>query len=230
MHLFENQTFHGFRDFESSTTFSDLSFKKCIFESCSLSAGRRPQTRSTVRNVRIEQCRSYGCHVGAAIVEDTTIDGLTTGDILQTGGAVFKHVVLSGKIGRLMISREFFTTPGGAEQERAFDLANAEYYRHVDWALDISQGGFSELDIRSVPGHLVRRNPETQARIKRERLVEVDWRKLPFNAGVTQIIFDLFLKRGDPDVTYVAGQRAKHFREMVADIELLRKEGIAEPN
>ncbi len=230
MLLFENQTFHGIDDFESSTTFSDVSFKKCLFESCSLSAGRWPQTRSTVRNVRVEQCRAYGCHIGAAIIEDTVIDGLRTGDILQTWGTVFKHVVLQGRIGRLMISREFFTTPGEAEQERAFDLANAEYYRHVDWALDISQGEFSELDIRSVPGHLIRRNPETQARIRRERLVEVDWRKLPFNAGVTQVIFSLFLDRGDPDVTYVAGQHEKDFRDMVADIELLRKEGIAEPD
>ncbi len=176
MRFFENQTFHGFGDFESSATFSDLSFKKCIFESCSLSAGRWPKTRSTVRNVRIEQCRGYGCHVGAAIVEDTIIDGLKTGDFFQTCGAVFKHVTLLGKIGRVMICRNFFTTPGGAEQERAFDLANAEYYRHVDWALDISEGEYSEFDIRSVPGHLIRRNPETQARIKRERLVESDWR------------------------------------------------------
>jgi len=230
MQLFEDQTLDGFSDFESSATFTDLRFRKCIFQSCSLSAGRWPQPRSTVRNVHVEQCRAYGCHIGAAIVEDSVIDGLRTGDILQTWGTVFKHVVLRGKIGRLMISRNFFTTPGGAEQERAFDLANAEYYRHVDWALDISQGEFSELDIRSVPGHLIRRNPETQARIKRERLVEADWRKLPFKAGVTQVIFDLFLDRGDPDVTYVAGKREKDFREMVADIELLRKEGIAEPD
>jgi hypothetical protein len=230
MQLFENQTFHGLDDFESSATFSDLSFKNCIFESCSLSAGRWPQTRSTVRNVSVEQCRAYGCHVAAAIVEDSIIDGLKTGDILQTWGTVFRHVVLRGKIGRLMISRDFFTTPGGAEQERAFDLANAEYYRHVDWALDISQGEYSELDIRSVPGHLIRRNPETQAVIKRKRLVDSDWRKLPFHTGVTQVIFDLFLNRGDPDVTYVAGQRSKKFRDMVADIELLRKEGIAEPD
>jgi len=230
MHLFEKQAFDGISDFESSAIYADLAFKKCVFESCGISAGRKPEFRSIVRNVRIEQCSAYGCHVGAAIVEDTVIDGLKSGDILQTWGTVFKHVTLRGKIGRLMISRKFVTTPGGAEQERAFDLANAEYYRHVDWALDISQGEFSELDIRSVPGHLIRRNPETQARIKRERLVEADWRKLPFKAGVTQVIFDLFLDRGDPDVTYVAGKREKDFREMVADIELLRKEGIAEPD
>ncbi len=230
MRLFENQTFDGFSDFESSTTYLDFAFKKCIFKGCSISITRWPQYRSTVRNVRVDDCQAVGGSLGAAVVEDTVIDGLKTGDILQTWGTIFKHVVLRGKIGRLMISREFFTTPGGAEQEQAFDLANAEYYRHVDWALDISQGEFSELDIRSVPGHLIRRNPETQARIKRERLVEVDWRKLPFKAGVTQVIFSLFLDRGDPDVTYVAGQRSKNFRDMVADIELLRKEGIAEPD
>ena len=92
----------------------------------------------------------------------------TNGD-LQTWGAVFKHVMFRGKIDLLMISPAIKGGMAPPETQRAFDAANDQYYRGVDWALDISQADFVDCDIQRVPANLVRRDPETQVVVTRER-------------------------------------------------------------
>lgn len=229
MHIFENKEFDNFDDFESGNTYSDLEFRNCVLQGGTLSATRWPASRSTVRNVRIFRCRVVSATIYAPIIEDVVVDGLRITELLRSHGAVFKHVVLRGKIGPLLLSRAL-TAAGDVEKAAAFRQANEEYYRHVDWALDISQGEFADLDIRGVPGTLIRRDSATQARMTRQAVVNSDWRELPFRSGVTQVALSLMLDSDDPDLTYVAGRRSRDFRNMVADIELLRKEGIAEPD
>jgi hypothetical protein len=122
--------------------------------------------------------------------------------------------------------------PGRCEphEQRAFDEANAEYYRHVDWALDISEGEFKDLELRGVPARLIRRDPETQVLITRKVALQGPWRDLDFRSNVTPACISLFLGRDEPDYVLVAPKRSRRFRDCVADIELLRKAGIAEPD
>jgi hypothetical protein len=40
-------------------------------------------------------------------------------------------------------------------------------YADIEWALDISEAVFSDVDLSYVPGDLVRRGPETQFLIRR---------------------------------------------------------------
>jgi hypothetical protein len=44
------------------------------------------------------------------------------------------------------------------------------YYSGVDWALDISRAAFSDADFYYVPGHLARRDEESQFLLHRERV------------------------------------------------------------
>jgi hypothetical protein len=46
----------------------------------------------------------------------------------------------------------------------------ASFYEGVEWALDISRARFRGLDLRSLPGHLVRRDPARHALILTERV------------------------------------------------------------
>lgn len=229
MQIFAKQEFRAYYDRDSGQTFSDLEFRKCYFQSSAVSITRRPEMRSTVRNVKLVQCEQRGCALEAAIVEDVLVDGFKTNGLFQTWGAVFKHVILRGTIGRIMISPAVATGTATSAQQRAFDDANAAYYATVDWALDISEAEFEEVDIRRVPARLIRRDPATQAVVTREKAMEGRWRTLDLAKTDWAGWIDLFLKDGDPDLVLVAPKRHRRYRDLLDGLKMLRDAGVAQP-
>jgi hypothetical protein len=185
--------------------------------------------RSTVRNVKLVQCEQRGCALEAAIVEDVLVDGFKTNGLFQTWGAVFKHVIFRGAIGRIMISPAVASGRATSTQQRAFDEANAAYYASIDWAVDISEAEFEEVDIRRVPARLIRRDPATQAVITREKAMEGRWRTLDLAKTDWAGWIDLFLKDGDPDVVLVAPKRHRKYRDLLDGLKMLRDAGVAQP-
>uniref|UniRef100_A0A7C4KXJ6 Uncharacterized protein n=1 Tax=Bellilinea caldifistulae TaxID=360411 RepID=A0A7C4KXJ6_9CHLR len=176
------------------------------------------------------QCEEIGCAIDTAIIEDTVIDGLKTSDLLQTWGAVYKHVVLKGNIGRIMISPVIATGWAKPHQQAAFDKANAEYYQQVDWALDISEARFYECEIQRVPAPLIKRDAETQVIITREKALSDVWRKLDLSKTHWRTSIEFFLERGDPDVVLVAPKRHPKFNDLLDGLKMLRDAGVAEPD
>ena len=227
--VFERQEFHSFYDRDSGRIISDLEFRKCYFQGSAISVTRKPELRSTIRDVRLIQCEQRGCTLDTAIVEDVLVDGLKTNGLFQTWGAVFKHVTMRGKIGRVMISPYVATAQATAQQQRAFDEANAAYYATVDWALDISEAEFEEIDIRRVSARLIRRDPATQVVVTRERAMEGRWRELDLDKTDWAGWIDLFLKDGDPDVVLVAPKRHRKYQDALDGLKMLRDAGVAEP-
>ena len=230
MKLFENQTFQRFQDRNSAAMFSDLEFRNCHFLSGAISITLDPKLRSTIRHVKLIRCENTGGSLWPAIVEDVTVDGLKTHRLFQSWGAVFKHVVLKGKIGRVMFSPAVYAGKATKEQQQAFDDANAEYYKTVDWAMDISEGEFEECEIQCIPAHLIKRDPETQVVVTRAKAARGEWRRLDLSKTHWPISLDFLLKRGDQDVVLVAPKRGKKFRDLLAGLKSLRDAGVAEPN
>jgi hypothetical protein len=239
MRVFENRELHSddLDDRDTTALFCDIEFRRCYFQGCTLSITRNPALRSTVRNVRLIDCSQRGCYVDCAVIEETVVDGFNTnGQLFQTFGAVFNHVLLRGKIDRLMISNDSLpdlsvNRPYQYEVVNLFRVANAEYYRHVEWALDISEGEFKELDIRGIPSRLIRRDPETQVVVTKQRLLDGDdWQYLTFDAAPCHVAFQLLLESDDPDTIIVAPKRHPKFRNFMEDLKLLREAGLAEPD
>ena len=231
MQVYKSDTFDGFTDRDSAAVYSDIEFRNCEFQSCSISTTCSPPLRTTVRNVRLVNASEYGCAVDSAILEDVVVDGLNThGDTLLTCGAVFKHVELKGKIDFLLLSNLVFPGHATPEEQQAFDEANAAYYAQVDWALDISRAEFKDIDIRGVPARLIRRDPETQVVITRENALTVSDKSLDFRGPATPVAINMFLDQGHPDFVLVVPKRDKRFNDYLADIQLLRKAGVAEPD
>ncbi len=151
--------------------------------------------------------------------------------IFQIWGAAFKHLTLKGKIGRVMFSPAVAPATATREQQQAFDDANAEFYKNVDWAMDISEGEFEECDIRNVPANLVRRDPETQVIVTRAKAARGEWRRLDLSKTYWAASLDLLLNRGDQDVVLVAPKRNKtKFSALLDGLKMLRDAGVAEPN
>lgn len=234
--VFQNETFTCFDDRDSGRVFEDLEFRNCQFNDCKISVTDNLLLRSTVRRVLLIGCRVNAGTIGTAIVEESAVDGLRIAEIFQTFGAVFKHVTLRGKIDRLMLVNDILP-PMHMHKEFWDDeiakvrAANLEYYRHVDWALDISQGEFKELDIRGIPGDLIRRDPATQILVRREQALEGRWKSLPLhNPSLWELSFNMLLERGDSDMVFVAPKRDRSFQQDLADLQLLREAGVAEPD
>lgn len=235
MQIFQDQTFHRFVDDDSAALFSDIEFRRCHFKGCLVSITNKPNLRSTIRNVSVIDCTENGGSIGTAIVEDVLVQHLKAPGLFQTFGAVFNRVVLHGRFERLMITNDVLPSVLMDEEDRqreidAFRLANAEYYRNVDWALDISQGEFKEFEIRGIPSWLIRRDPETQVVVTKKRLLEGDdWRELAFD-GPWHVGFHLLLDSPCEDTIVIAPKRHRKFPLYMADLELLREAGIAEPD
>lgn len=236
--------------------FSGVALSECTFQSCAIRLPLVDPTapfhkqqydlarRPVIRGVELRRCAtisSGGCTLEGAIVEDTLVEELKTDGLVQTWATVFKHVTFKGKIGRLMFS-DLFTPldPPTSKFQQAIAKANADYYAAVDWALDISQAEFQDFDCRGVPSRLVRRNPETQMMLTRERVLE---HRDSIGAGgqYWEGLIELFLRRAEKpggvgrsrDAIYTVPQRPPRGfsrRDLIAGIESLRKAGVAEPD
>jgi hypothetical protein len=143
------------------------------------------------------------------------------------GGAVFKHVTLKGRISAALLNSYVEIPPD--EKQVEWDEANAAYYANCDWAFDIREAKFtSSFEFRSVPGRLIRRDPETQILVTRERVQNGAWRSLEIGSygfGISDLL------ESNLESTVFAAPRAnKKFKEELAYLELLRDAGFAEPD
>ena len=230
MRTFENDEFTAFYD-RGGNVYEDLHFKKCTFISSSISITYDPANRTTVRNVTLERCRVVGSALDCAVVEDVLVDGLQTSDLHQAWGALFKHVTLRGKIGRLMVTPLISPRHLNTPEQAAFDEQREAYYETIDWALDISEAEAVELELAGIPARLIRRDPETQAVVTRQAALSGEWRELePVKKTVLGLAIQQMLKRGDDDTVLVAERRARDFKQLLAGIQELRAAGVAEPD
>jgi hypothetical protein len=230
--VFHDQEFHSFFDRNSGKTFINLEFRNCNFVSCRISSTRDHRRRSKVRNVRIVDCEERGCVLDAAIVEDVLVDGLKTHTLLQTWGAVFKHVTLRGKLGDLMISPyvSAFIASGMKDLnlQEAFDKANHLYYSSADWALDIREAEVVSADLRGVPGRLVLRDPETQFLLSRENALQGKWKDVDLTGTHWKTSIEFFLETSLESQVLVAPKKNPRFRPLLAGLWALRDAGVLE--
>jgi hypothetical protein len=228
--ILKSEKFEALRDYDTGRTFHDYEFSKCSFSGCIICA-HDPLYRSTVRNVELINCETYGSMLFGAVVEDVSVDGLETHGGFDTWATVFKHVVLKGRVGRSKLHPLFDPTKPDSPVEQAFREANVAYYAQVDWALDLSQGEFEEADIRGIPARLIRRDPATQVVVTREKAVEGRWKNLDLSKTYWQTSLAFLLSRKDPDVVLVAPKAdRRHYRDLLDGLKMLRDAGVAEPH
>lgn len=239
MTIFRNDTFDGWKRYNSGETYKDLQFIGCTFQSCSASlTAEELSKRVRLIDAEFRACRIAACSVTAAIVEDVLVDGMKISGLFQTWAAVFKHVTLKGKIDRVMLSPFFspeespYFAPGKPPSKfrQMLEKANADYYAAVDWALDISQAEFKDFDCRGVPSRLVRRDPETQIMVRRERVMAAG-DAAAAGGAYWHSWLKLFLQDNwYADAVLVAPKRSPRFKELLPGLKELRRVGIAEPD
>ena len=145
-------------------------------------------------------------------------------------GAVFRHVTLKGRVGGMIVRGAYW--PGDPGVKEAFAQANDEFYKTVDWALDISEANFTaDVELSVVPGHLIIRDPETQILVTQRRLLENNaWMALRGHPSGWGIELTAISNTPNGNGVLVAPKKASFFKENMQAIEFLREHDLVEPD
>jgi len=231
MKRFEHVTIDG-RWLQHGQQLGPAAFVQCHFEGAVLVQPplERPDLRARIVAVQLIGCSETGVALETAILDDVVVDGLKTSDLLQLWSCALRHVVLRGRIGRIMFSPLVDLLDRKPELNALWRRANDEFYSSVDWALDISAGEFQECEIRGIPGRLIRRDPETQVVVTREKVLSGKWRDVDLEGTHWGLSIEFMLRRGDADVVLVAPKRDRKYKKLLEGLRRLRDAGIAEPD
>ena len=223
MAKFSKETF-GYRKLTGSPqVLGDAEFEQCQFDGGALVQYDDPSYGLVVKNVLLRKCRGGPVELHGVRFENVTVDGITNRGGLQLSSCVFDRVTLRGKIGPIMTMEAHTSVP--AELRAAFREQAVKLYADVEWALDITDAEFSEVDLSYVPGDLVRRNPESQFLIHAAAARAADLESLPTYASVLAE-----RAASSPYDTTVAPvpTRSKNADKRRAQLQILRDQGIAE--
>lgn len=232
MRTITDQIFGPTTDIRLPPLLNDVTITRCTMNACCFgTTAHKPSERRKVRNVTLIDCVANNCSVGPIIVEDVTIQGLKCTDF-RALGAVYRHVRIRGRCGYLMLNAPW--KEDSYKLKPDFARADAEFYKTVDWSLDISEAEFSSpIDIRYGPSSLVRRDLETQVIVRRDKVEAAQdfWRSSADLAGTFwPIMLDNMLLFGMQDRVLAAPKRRKDFAKQLEGLRLLRREGIADPD
>jgi hypothetical protein len=221
----EKQAFLNVKSVGSHRTFEDLELVRCEFTGANLAQFDDPEFNLVVRNVTATRCTVKRSGVQGVRFEEVLIDGLTTGSAPALHGCVFRHVTLRGRIGGLLFQPPNPTLP--ADVREAFTAGALRYYQDVDWAIDITEAEFAgDVNFFFVPGHLVRRDVETQYLLRRETFAGMDLGGFPLLARVA---VERFEATPFDSIVAIAPKRDKtFFPKMKAAMDELRNAGLAE--
>jgi hypothetical protein len=210
-------------------TFEDLRLERCKFDNAYAK-------KCVFRRVEVIEARTWACHIQDSVLEDCLIDGIRmTVDAgsggkhtpLFLGGNVAKHVTLRGSIGSFI-----WNPPNGWHPTwdiRALERVK-EFYRDVDWALDIREARFTTVPTFRFgpPGHLVRRDLATQAVVTRATASGRPWRDKGVDIGVWDLVISRLLEKPWPDEIVLVPAYGKKGERDRAGIERLRDLGVAD--
>jgi hypothetical protein len=231
MTKFQNRVLHSLVDRDGALTISSIACNDCEFANCGLSLTKEIGRRSTVSDVSIENCRVSASAVGPAVLRRLKIDGLKTDSLLIIWGAVFDQVLFAGRIGKIKVNRHVHHADQSDRLQKPFDEFRQTFYEQVDWAIDISRAEFSLLELSGIPSRLIRRDPETQMVVTRERALNPDWRRrVSQDSTHWPFAIDMFLATGELDrvlVVPTAGPK-KQAEKLLRELQELRALGVVE--
>ncbi|MFI6289893.1 hypothetical protein ACIBCM_35060 [Streptomyces sp. NPDC051018] len=202
----------------------DVRFDRCVFIVCSLVQFGDPEPPLVARHITATRCTLDNCYVAGVRFEDITIEHLTVrGGPLSLRGCVFSRVTLKGRIGPLVAAMPL--APARSELHPYATGAIVDAYASVDWALDISEAEFTDVAFDLVPGDLIRRDPETQFLLHRDKLEGLDPTTLPRSAN---LFVDRFQYSPFDTMVAVAPKRSRRFQPFLESLRELRERGLAE--
>ena len=237
MNVIDGAEFRCDGTYDLPRTIEDIEFRRCRVDTCQHPPRQRgPGDRPLLRNVRVVRCHVTASDLPPVIVEDCEIDTVWFHRGIwgpqRIVGCAFRRVVIRGNVTGSVAFTPGPAIPGLRAPRNAVDdpyvAANRRYYQGVDWALDISEASFTDVEFSSgIPSDLIRRDPATQVILRRSGLDDGEWREKVTDTLATIWIEDL-LRSGFDDTVLVAGKRNRSFSKVMASIASLRDAGLVQ--
>ena len=217
----------------TESAYGNAKLDKVTFEACYVPRQEAVGSWTVLSNAALEQVTHINCDIHTSAIQEVSLNGLTRhgSDPVFFWGCVFKHVTLRGKISGIKINRSISALPTTQESAQAdWDQKVQEFYRSVDWALDISAAKFpGGVTFEAIPGSKIRINRESQALVKREALLSPEGQNFDFGNSSFKIALGWFQQRSLFDsVVLVARSDSKYAKQDIAMLTALRSAGIAE--
>jgi hypothetical protein len=100
---------------------------------------------------------------------------------------------------------------------------NAQHYKSIEWALDISEATFGALtDFQGIPPALIRRNPQSHFVVPRESAAQLSGGY----PSVWSLISKSLLETDLPGIAVALGRRSRKFKDDLAQAMAMREEGL----
>lgn len=203
---------------EGKKAFSNLELSDVKFQNASLRGGPMPDDIRKVSNVTLTNTRVARSLVQNLALSKVVVDGCVTETPMRLENCFFDEVVMKGDVGRWHVSLELFMP--------SLRKYASEFYIDVVWALDIREARFADAIFRGIPTDKVRRDPERQFVLRKDKLREDDsWKRLakPLSNRIT------FWLRLDGDTELlVANDLAPTFELELERYRTLRDAGFAD--
>jgi hypothetical protein len=220
-------------DLQGGAVLDDFELHRCEIDGCGIYLSR-DHSPSVIQRVMVSRCELVsGCSLENTIIEDTTLEHLKVESraTIDLRACAFRHVIIRGRLPRLIITMTVDSSPYRVVKEsaiKAIEDVMTRYYDTVDWALDIREAEFhEELALLSVPGHLVRRDPDRQMSVSREAAMRAPLRSFQFENPHTMPMLERIAGGGSPTAVFVGPARGKRAQGFLRDFAVLREHGIA---
>ncbi|MEU3622782.1 hypothetical protein BS329_09740 [Amycolatopsis coloradensis] len=206
---------------ESAATFTDLAFEQCAFVGgVIMQEHDDPTYPLALSNISLHKCKVGNVVLYGLRCDNVVVDTLSHGKPIEFEACVFDRVTFRGSLGAVRFSPAIDEEP-----RKSFAPGAAKLYEEIDWALDITEAEFSDIEIWDVPGHLVKRDPETQFLVRRATAAAADIDALPPYA---RVLVERAAEAPYDTSVLAAPIRSKSFEEALDALRTLRDLGIAE--
>jgi hypothetical protein len=216
-------------------TLEDIALERCELRKCR--GGEAPTKRglqawsakrTLIRNVRVTRCKMVNCSSDGVVFENVVIEDSRCASLI---GGLFDRVTLRGDIhafGDSLLTYDADENVVDDDALRAFDAERrAEFYRGVDWALDLRavDGGYVRID--HIPLELIRLNPELHFVMGRNEALTDEFSRVR-GIEYTGLVNDVwnFRRSGRQELLLVANPKSKDFKYEIAALRSLRKAGF----
>lgn len=233
--VYEGRLVTNFDVPSSTREWQDLEFHRSVFDKIFFIVEDLVSDRTMIRDSRFSYSVVTGdTQIDDLVLDNVVIDGLKSGDdaTIRIGGSVvFNHVKLRGIVdpvvtlsagsGLRIDSTKFV-------RQRAIHESNVEFYKSVDWALDISEAQFNGPAIfREIPAQLMVRNPLSQVLVLREDAEKVDLDAIGFGASGWDNAIRNMVRSSSDSIVLAAPTRGDKVHAYQRLLSRMRESGLA---
>ncbi|MGC7560415.1 hypothetical protein [Pasteurella sp. PK-2025] len=220
------------KDFGEILNYQDIVFRKVVFDNCTVGLDNDINNLNEISDIRFNDCSFIFCTFGSAIFNNVLFNNIKFQDYGIFWSPFLNKVPFEGKISSFRINSNGFMLDKNPELNNNLNQLRANFYKNIEWALDISKAKLSSFDYSGIPSHLFIRDPDTQFVVKKEKFNSLDLldKRFKDKFDAVMIYLEDFLNSNENDkvITVPLARPKKYKQPILEGLQELRRLGFAE--